>query len=245
MSAEQNMDYVVSKRTRIIMFAQAVLVIALLPPTLELIAFFARRAGFSTGLPSAQAVTLVAILCIILLLKSGVSMRDIGIKKLPLNFKNISYILGGTLVILLIDLVIKYGLAPVFGFEFEDFTSAYISFFEGNLATYIPYMIFVVFLSAGIGEEILTRGFLFNRFETAFSGGAAPWMFALFLQAVAFGCFHYDKGLQTILVSIISGLILGVIYLLTDRNLIASISTHILVNSIYITSYFLGKGVFT
>lgn len=244
MLPKQNKHNVPSKNNRIIMLAQAIVIMAILPLTLKAISFLAKQAGLPSRFLSAQAVTLIAALCIILLLRSDVTMRQIGFKKLSLNLKNLACILGGTLAILLFDPLVKYGLAPVFEFEFKDYTNAYISRFEGDLSNYIQYMIFVVFLSAGIGEEILTRGFLFNRFEKAFSGLPTPWLIALFLQAIAFGLFHYNAGFQAMLITMVSGLILGSVYLLTGRNLIASISTHILVNSIYITSFFFGKGVF-
>jgi membrane protease YdiL (CAAX protease family) len=99
----------------------------------------------------------------------------------------------------------------------------------------------VSWTSAALGEELLFRGFFRSRLERLF-GGRAPWagVGAVLGQAVLFGLAHDNQGLGGILLTATSGLMLGVVCLAGQRNLIACIVLHALIDTISLTVVFLG-----
>ena len=84
----------------------------------------------------------------------------------------------------------------------------------------------IVWVFAAFGEEIAYRGYLITRGAEVGGGSAAAYWVAMILVAVLFGYGHYYKGPAGIIDSGIAGLILGAAYLLTGRNLWASILAH-------------------
>ena len=84
----------------------------------------------------------------------------------------------------------------------------------------------LVWTFAAFGEEIAYRGYLLTRAAEAGSGSSVAWWFAIVVVAVLFGYGHYYKGASGVIDSGIAGLILGAAYLLSGRNLWASILAH-------------------
>ena len=84
----------------------------------------------------------------------------------------------------------------------------------------------IVWSFAAFGEELSYRGYLLTR--AADLGGRSEIAYATAMVYVAFlfGLGHFYKGPAGVLDSTYSGLVLGSVYLLTGRNLWASILTH-------------------
>jgi membrane protease YdiL (CAAX protease family) len=98
----------------------------------------------------------------------------------------------------------------------------------------------LVWTWAAFGEEIGYRGYLLTR--TAELGGrttAAYWI-GIVVVAVLFGYGHYYKGPAGILDSGVAGLILGAAYMLSGRNLWASILAHGFIDTIGVIVLFFG-----
>lgn len=120
-----------------------------------------------------------------------------------------------------------------------------ISRFEaiaGDLSLYLSALA-IVWLSAGLGEEMLFRGFLMHRLAALLSGDPAPsaaaWYAAAALQAVLFGALHAYQGVPGILVTGVLGFILGIGVVRSGGNLWPAILTHGLIDTISLTAMYL------
>lgn len=90
----------------------------------------------------------------------------------------------------------------------------------------------LVWTFAAFGEELVYRGYLMNR--AADLGGRSwwRWTFSLVFVAVLFGLAHFYKGLPGMLDSGLSALVLGGVYLGSNRNLWFPILTHGLIDTL-------------
>jgi membrane protease YdiL (CAAX protease family) len=95
----------------------------------------------------------------------------------------------------------------------------------GNIK-YALLALLVVWGFAAFGEEIAYRGYLLTRAADLGRGSAAAYWVAVVVVAVLFGYGHYYKGPAGIIDSGVAGLILGSAYMLSGRNLWASILAH-------------------
>jgi uncharacterized protein len=98
----------------------------------------------------------------------------------------------------------------------------------------------IVWFFAAFGEELGYRGYLLTR--AADLGNRSQWAYiaAMVFVAILFGLGHFYKGPRGVLDSTYSGLILGAVYLLSGRNLWASILTHGLVDTVAVIVLFMG-----
>lgn len=95
------------------------------------------------------------------------------------------------------------------------------------------YQIFIVICiwTESILEELQDRGFLLNRLESLFGNKHFSTILAVFIQAVIFGFRHsYDLSDRSITTGLI-GLIFGIAYVFSGRNLWPLIIAHIVLNS--------------
>jgi membrane protease YdiL (CAAX protease family) len=109
----------------------------------------------------------------------------------------------------------------------------------GNLP-YALLALLVVWTFAAFGEETVYRGYLLLRAADLGRGSAAAWWIGMIFTSILFGYGHYYKGPAGIIDSGIAGLILGAAYLLSGRNLWASILAHGFINSFGVTVLYLG-----
>jgi membrane protease YdiL (CAAX protease family) len=98
----------------------------------------------------------------------------------------------------------------------------------------------LVWTFAAFGEEIGYRGYLTKRAADIGRGSRWSWWLATIAVSVLFGFGHYYKGPAGILDSTVAGLILGATYLLSKRNLWATILAHGLIDTFAIVMVFLG-----
>jgi len=115
--------------------------------------------------------------------------------------------------------------------------SAFASF-KGNLELTL-YQLGGIIIGAGFGEEFLFRGFLFQRIATVFGGSKAAWGIACVIQAALFGFIHaYQNPLGMLLTGSI-GLVTGLVFLATSRNLWIAVIAHILYDTTRIIMFYL------
>lgn len=110
---------------------------------------------------------------------------------------------------------------------------------NGNIKVAVVTLL-LVWTWAAFGEEIGYRGYLLTR--AAEIGGkttAASWI-GIVVVAVLFGYGHYYKGPAGIVDSGVAGLILGAAYMLSGRNLWASILAHGFIDTIGVIVLFFG-----
>ena len=162
----------------------------------------------------------------------GISWKDLGLTK-PKLLKT----LGMTVLILIATVV------GIMGFEIlkdllsldlnPDTSSAQASVkfgLEKGGWTHFLMIIPLVWLQSAL-EEMLDRGFLISWIEKALSSNIVATVFAVLLQAAIFGFRHsYDLSERSITVGII-GLVMGIAYVFSGRNLWPLILAHCLLNT--------------
>jgi len=91
---------------------------------------------------------------------------------------------------------------------------------------------------AAFGEEIGYRGYLLNRAADAAGRTKFAYWLAVVAVAVLFGYGHYYKGAAGMIDSGMAGLILGITYLLSGRNLWACILAHGFIDTVMVVAVF-------
>ena len=98
----------------------------------------------------------------------------------------------------------------------------------------------IVWTWAAFGEEIAYRGYLVTRgADLGARTPAAYWASVVFVAAL-FGIGHYYKGPSGMIDSGVAGLILGAAYMLSGRNLWASILAHGFIDTFGVAALFFG-----
>lgn len=96
---------------------------------------------------------------------------------------------------------------------------------QGNLSL-LPSSLILAWVSAGIGEELIFRGYFLNRFVDLFGNHTWGWIIAIILQAVVFASGHAYQGITGVISAGVTGLIFGVMYIASRRNLWLTVVTH-------------------
>src|SRR5437868_13355558 len=96
---------------------------------------------------------------------------------------------------------------------------------QGNLELAI-YGVFYALIGAGFYEEFMFRGFLMQGFAMFFGGSRVAWGVALIVQAALFGVSHAYQNPLGILITGTLGALLGVVVLVSGRNLWIAIIGH-------------------
>jgi membrane protease YdiL (CAAX protease family) len=94
---------------------------------------------------------------------------------------------------------------------------------------------------AAFGEEMVYRGYLMNRVADFFNRTRRAWIISLISVHLVFGLAHAYQGLTGAIDEGLMGLLLGMIYLRTGRNLAVPIIAHGIGDTIDFLLVFLGK----
>ncbi len=95
-------------------------------------------------------------------------------------------------------------------------------------------------LGAGITEEFVFRGVAMNSFARSFEGRSWAWPAAILLQAGLFSLPHLYMGLDGFIWAGVMGASLGVMFMVTGRNLPALMIAHGLHNTIKTFMFYAG-----
>jgi hypothetical protein len=85
---------------------------------------------------------------------------------------------------------------------------------------------------AAFGEEMVYRGYLMNRVAELLNRTQKAWVVSLFAVHIGFGLAHAYQGITGVIDEGLMGLLLGLIYLRTGRNLAVPIIAHGVADSI-------------
>ena len=169
----------------------------------------------------------------------GTGWREIGLAR-PKSWLRTAFLGFGTaLIVIALILVISNITLNLPGLEQAEPDISRFNPLQGNL----PLLLFSVFLAwtaVAFGEEMMYRAFLINRLGELFQGKKLPKVLALLLSAVFFGLVHFYQGPIGMIITGLTGLIFGVIYLWSGRNLWVTIIAHGLVNTLSFVLVFYG-----
>jgi len=98
----------------------------------------------------------------------------------------------------------------------------------------------IVWVFAGFGEEVGYRGYLLTRAADLGNRSKLAYVAAMLYVAALFGFGHFYKGPAGVMDSTYSGLVLGGVYLLSGRNLWASILAHGIADTIVVLVVLMG-----
>jgi membrane protease YdiL (CAAX protease family) len=108
----------------------------------------------------------------------------------------------------------------------------------------VKYTLVAIALSwtlAAFGEELVWRGYLMNRVADLGNQSRMAWFVSLVVVHAAFGLAHSYQGLTGIIEEGFAGVLLGVMYLWTGKNLSVPIIAHGLSDTLDVLLIFLGK----
>lgn len=109
----------------------------------------------------------------------------------------------------------------------------------GDLKTALMWL-GLVWTWAAFGEEFGYRGYLLTRAADLGRGSAAAYLAGMVFVAVLFGFGHFYKGPAGVLDSGIAGLMFGAAYLISGRNLWASVLAHGFVDTYGVAALYFG-----
>ena len=194
--------------------------------------FLPARAILGMALPGALATWLLS--------KRGLGWAGLGLAR-PKSWKRLAVftliaIIGGIGAAMIAGLI-----SVAAGFSPPEFTMI-IDYVEGDLVHYLWFLIPVSWLSAGVGEEMVARGFLLARFNDLFGRTRTGAIGAVVAQAALFAAAHYYQGPTGVFSVFAVALVWGGVFIGMRRNLWATIAAHALIDTVAITAIFLGYG---
>ncbi len=164
------------------------------------------------------------------------SWKDLGLIK-PKNYGRLFIIVGVTLAGTIITmLVFQIFFAEMFQSESQSAASLNTQNAEKTIGAFVSILL-IVWLESML-EELQDRGFSLNRFESLFSKIPFSTVLAVLTQAAIFGFRHsYDLSERSMTTGLI-GLVFGIAYVVTGRNLWPLIIAHIILNTISMVDNF-------
>ena len=110
---------------------------------------------------------------------------------------------------------------------------------SGNVVVALRWLL-IVWTFAAFGEEISYRGYLLTRAADVGARSKTAYWIAVLMVSVLFGIGHYYKGPAGMVDSGMAGLVLGITYMLSGRNLWACILAHGFIDTFGVVALFFG-----
>lgn len=111
---------------------------------------------------------------------------------------------------------------------------------RGNIKLFLLFLALSWTLAA-FGEEMVYRGYLMNRVADLFDRTRSAWIISLIVVHFGFGLAHLYQGVTGVIDEGLMGVLLGIMYLGTGRNLAVPIVAHGVQDTIDFLLIFLGK----
>jgi membrane protease YdiL (CAAX protease family) len=110
----------------------------------------------------------------------------------------------------------------------------------GNFWLFLASLV-LIWILAVFGEEMVYRGYMMNRVAGPGGETRSAWIISLLVVSVVFGAGHIDQGITGMTENTINGLLLGVLYLSSNRNLLVPIIAHGVGNTVDLFLIYLGN----
>lgn len=162
----------------------------------------------------------------------GKDWKDLGFRVSVQWRQILGLAVGGTILIhMLMSLVLKPVITQL---TEEPVDTSRFDIVRGDLV-YLLIGLGVVWTVAAFGEEMVFRGYFLNRIADLFRNRYTGWTVGLVLSSVVFGLGHLYQGISGAILAGLFGVIFGLAYLFSGRNLWVPIFIH----GFYDTSAFL------
>ena len=106
---------------------------------------------------------------------------------------------------------------------------------------YLLLSLLVTWTLAAFGEELVYRGYLMNRIAGLVNTPRAGWAVSLLISSILFGVVHSYQGTSGVIATGLCGLLFGMMYLASGRNLWLPIIAHGTFDSVGFVLVFFGK----
>lgn len=189
-------------------------------------------------IPISQTIFIIPFIWLSLKL-SGEKFSSIGFSFKDINIRK--SIIIGVFLGLIMEIFAMYVTTPLISNFFKsepDLTS--LQDVQGNITMLLLYIV-LSWILAAFGEEICFRGFLMNRISKLFGNTNSAWVISLVLSSILFGWGHTEQGITGWIQEGISGLILGIIFIKSNKNLTIPIITHGVSNTLAIILIYYGN----
>ncbi|MHA2502804.1 MAG: CPBP family intramembrane glutamic endopeptidase [Candidatus Kariarchaeaceae archaeon] len=184
----------------------------------------------------------MAMLTVFAIVKArGGSLTQLGLRR-PDSWTRLIVIGVGIAILLQLIAYVNTYLFYFLGVPLPDY-SQYAEL-EGNIGYLLFYIPVVAWLSAGLGEEVIWRGFVLQQIASLADNSKRGVLAGLLISSFLFGLIHYNQGVTGIAFTTIAGLFLGVIFLKFNRILWYSIVVHGMMNTIAFLTLFLGINLY-
>jgi membrane protease YdiL (CAAX protease family) len=202
--------------------------------------------GESLGTESATGyivITLAYALSIAiasLILKSwGMSWKSIGLAR-PRSWRStILWAIGAMLISIIVSIAIQIAVQFLAGPALAPSDQTEYNVLAGNLPLLLVYLA-AAWTAVAFGEEMLFRAFLTNGLARPFEWTRKTAVLAILGSSIAFGLAHYSWGFMGVIETFFFGLVLGLAYLQSGRNLWVTIIAHGLANTLKFAALYMG-----
>ena len=172
---------------------------------------------------------------ILILRKDNKTLRDLGLKQKGISIKTF---LVGTVSALVWIVFMRWGYLPILKYFFTvpDYTE--YNFIQNHLSNFIITTI-AAWIVGGFYEEIIFRGFIQKIIEKWFDNKHS-FLYAGLITSVIFGLYHWQQGYLGVISATFSGLFWTYLFMRFDRNLLYTIFSHAIFDTITLTLIYLG-----
>jgi len=195
--------------------------------------------GWAEKLVLPARMALLVLACTWLLHRGGERWSELGLRMPAQPWRVPLLMVGGYAMIVTAVMALRGLLLPALGAPLPDMSA--FQALRGDTAEFLYWLIPVALGSAAVGEELLMRGFILNRFARLLGhAGGAPYA-AILAQAALFGALHAYQGIGGVAVTFTVGVGLGLVYRWSGANLWACILLHGLIDAVTMTAFYLGR----
>jgi uncharacterized protein len=168
----------------------------------------------------------------------GLTWRDVGLRKSKAWWKiALQALLATLLIAVVVNLVVAPLVARLIG---QPVNNSRFENIRGNLIALLGWLS-VAWAIAAFGEEMIFRGYLMNRIADIVGRSRTGWAMSLLAGSLMFGLGHGYQGWAGIINTATIGLLLGILYLVSKRNLWVNIICHGLIDSISLIALYFSR----
>lgn len=153
----------------------------------------------------------------------GLRWRDVGFG-IPSNWRRLLLIgIAAGVAMELLELFVTQPMLVALTGKFPDLHE--FSELRGNMAMLLL-LIAAAWIIAALGEELVWRGYVLNRFADLLGRRRLGWVLAIVLGSVVFGLAHSYQDITGVIENSLDGALLALLYVASGRQLLAPIVAH-------------------